>query len=154
MNTFFQKVGVWKVGLLVLTVLLTFCTTSFSQKLSRFVITDNLASSVKFGYGKPKPGPAKSRFVILPEHGTQVLCYADIQSDEQVPELYKLKFTAFKMENGKETWVDDRVFDGKKTSTYALIAFNFFETGKYKIVVTGKDEKEILLSGELEVVKE
>jgi len=136
--------------------LLNFCFAgiSSSQKITKFIITDNLASSVKFGYGKPKPAPPKDHFLIKPERGTQVLCYIDIEQEPQASAPFIYKFSAFKIVNGKDVWVDERVFNGKPTNTYALIAFNFFEEGKYKIVITGKDETQAIAQAELQVAKE
>jgi len=127
-------------------VLLAFCNHSHAQNVSKLTITDNLAASSKFGYGKPKPAPAKDQFEMIEEKGTQVLFYADVTPSESLPEIYKLSFTAYKISSGKDEWVDERTLDLKKTSTYALTAVNFFDSGDYKIVITPSDNKDLILA--------
>jgi hypothetical protein len=126
-----------------------------AQTISKLTITDNLSSSSKFGYGKPKPAAPKSHFVMMEEKGTQVLFYAELLSEELLPDSYNLVFTAFKDFQGKETWVDERVLGVKKSSGYALTAMNFFETGDYKILITVDNNKDkILAEGKFTIGKE
>ncbi len=117
-----------------------------AQTITKLTITDNLSSSSKFGYGKPKPAPAKDQFEMIDEKGTQVLFYTEITPSETLPEMYQLVFTAYKVISGKDEWVDERLLDVKKTSTYALTAVNFFEAGQYKIVITTNEKKENILA--------
>ncbi|HNQ61774.1 MAG TPA: hypothetical protein PKJ62_05240 [Bacteroidia bacterium] len=127
---------------------------SKAQTISKLTITDNLAASSKFGYGKPKPAEPKDEFVMIEDKGTQVLFYADVTPSESLPDAYKLVFTAYKMSSGKDEWVDERLLDVKKTSTYALTAVNFFDTGTYKIVITNNNDKEkILAEGNFKILK-
>lgn len=138
--------------LIVLLILTATC--GIAQTVSKLTITDNLAASSKFGYGKPKPAAAKQVFSILPDKGTQVLFYADLVSSDSLPEEYKLKFTAYKTGGEKEEWVDDRELNVKKTASYSLTAINFFKEGQYKIVVTpANDQQKILASGTFSIIK-
>jgi len=126
-----------------------------AQTISKLTITDNLSSSSKFGYGKPKPAAPKSHFVMMEEKGTQVLFYAELLPEELLPDSYNLVFTAYKDFQGKETWVDERVLGVKKSSGYALTAMNFFETGEYKVFITVDNNKDkILAEGKFTVAKE
>lgn len=126
----------------------------FAQTVTKLTITDNLAASSKFGYGKPKPAAAKEIFTILPDKGTQVLFYADMTPSDSLPEEFRLKFTAYKTESDKEEWIDDRELKVKRTATYALTAINFFNEGNYKIVVTKADVPgSILASGTFTITK-
>lgn len=133
---------------------LSVCTYAKAQTISKLTITDNLASSSKFGYGKPKPAAAKEEFEMIEEKGTQVLFYADVAPSEELPDIYKLLFTAYKINSGKDEWIDERILDVKKTSTYALTAVNFFDSGIYKIVITRNDNKDdILAEGNFTILK-
>ncbi len=128
---------------------------AYSQIVSRMVITDNLSSSSKLTYGKPKPAEAKSEFFITEEKGTQVLIYTDLLNDEVNAETFKLLFTAYKTGKEKEEWVDDRIIDVKKSSSYSLTAFNFFEEGSYRITVCRNESRsKILAEGMFQVKKE
>lgn len=121
---------------------------SKAQNVTKLTITDNLASSSKFGYGKPKPAAPKDHFQILPEKGTQVLFFADLLASDSLPETYQLKFTAYKINGSTEVWVDDRVMNVKKTSSSTLTAINFFEEGNYRINITdNSDPKKVYASG-------
>ncbi|MBK9542514.1 MAG: hypothetical protein IPO49_09375 [Bacteroidetes bacterium] len=126
----------------------------FSQSVAKLTITDNLAASSKFGYGKPKPAAPKDIFTMLPEKGTQVLFYAELIPSDALPDEFRLKFTAYKENSGKEEWVDDRELKVKKTSTYSLAAINFFKEGNYKIVITNADDQtKILATGTFTINK-
>lgn len=125
-----------------------------AQSVSKLTVTDNLAASSKFGYGKPKPAAPKATFTMLPEKGTQVLFYTDLVPSDTLPDEFMLKFTAFKMNGGKDEWVDDRELKVKKMATYSLTAINFFNEGNYKIVVTRADNPQnILASGTFTINK-
>lgn len=127
---------------------------SDAQTISKLTITDNLAAASKFGYGKPKPAPAKDHFEMIEEKGTQVLFFADMTPSETLPETYSLVFTAYNTSSGKDEWVDERLIDLKKTSTYALTAVNFFQSGTYKIIITTNNNKDnILAEGVFTVMK-
>ncbi len=127
-------------------ILIFLCGQSQGQTVVKLTITDNLAASSKFGYGKPKPAPAKDQFEMIEEKGTQVLFYADVTPSESLPDVYRLLFTAYRLNSGKNEWVDERLLDLKKTSTYALTAVNFFDSGDYKIVITSSENKDIVLA--------
>ncbi|TAH43004.1 MAG: hypothetical protein EYC69_04045 [Bacteroidetes bacterium] len=131
---------------LLIVMLLFVCGQSQAQTVAKLTITDNLAASSKFGYGKPKPAPAKDQFEMIEDKGTQVLFYADVTPSETLPDAYRLLFTAYKLSSGKNEWVDERMLDLKKTSTYALTAVNFFDSGDYKIVITSGDNKDVVLA--------
>ena len=130
------------------------CLSSEAQTISKLIITDNLAASSKSGYGKPKPAEPKEEFEMIEAKGTQVLFYAEMTPSETLPEIYKLVFTAYRMNAGKDEWVDERLLDVKRTSTYALTAVNFFDIGTYKIVITNDNDKEkILAEGNFKILK-
>jgi hypothetical protein len=121
---------------------------NYAQEVSRMTITDHFAGSTKVTMGKPKPAPAKDKFVLVSDDkGTQVMIYLDMIPNPQLPNPYILKFTAYKIVNGKNEVVDDRDLPVKNTAGYALSAFNFFEEGNYKIVVTDQSGKNILSEG-------
>lgn len=125
-----------------------------AQSVSKLTVTDNLAASSKFGYGKPKPAAPKASFTMLPEKGTQVLFYTDLVPSDTLPDEFMLKFTAFKLNGDKDEWVDDRELKVKKMATYSLTAINFFNEGNYKIVVTRADNPQnILASGTFTINK-
>ncbi len=144
-----MKPSLFLISLLLLTLSLE------AQTISKLTITDNLSSSSKFGYGKPKPAAPKDHFVMMEERGTQVLFYADMLPEELLPDSYNLVFTAYKEYQGKETWIDERVLAVKKSSAYALTAINFFETGNYKVLITAETNKDkILAEGKFTIGKE
>lgn len=130
----------------VITVLFTvFCLGSTAQEVSKMTLTDHFAGSSKVTMGKPKPGPAKSTYQLLnDEKGTQVMIFVDLIPNESAQDPCVLKFTAYKIVQGKSEYVDDRELPLKSKATYALSAFNFFEEGNYKIVVTDQSGKKNL----------
>lgn len=133
---------------LVFFTLIVISYTSRAQEVARMVITDHLASSNKVSMSKPKPAAAKENFrLVSDEKGTQVMIYLDMIPKENLPDLYVLKFFAFKVVNGKNEPVDDRELPVKKSATFALSAFNFFDEGSYKIIVTDQSEKQNLAEG-------
>ncbi len=140
--------------IILIVTLLLFSLCCEAQTISKLTITDNLAASSKFGYGKPKPAPAKDQFEMVEEKGTQVLFYADIVPSETSTEVFKLLFVAYRTDGGKDEWVDERLLDIKKTSTYALTAVNFFTEGSYKVIVTNNENKnQILAQGNFTILK-
>ena len=128
--------------LLAILLTVTFCS---AQKVSKLTITDNLNANNKFSYGKPKPAAPKDHFYLLTEKGTQVLCYAELNSTDSINLVSQtLKFTAYKTDSGKDEWIDDRVIKVKIGGTYVMTAFNFFYIGNYKIVISPEEGTEIL----------
>lgn len=124
-----------------------------AQTVSKLVVTDNLAASSKFGYGKPKPAAPKEVFTILPEKGTQVLVYTELVPSDELAETYSIWFSVYLVKGGEEKWVDDRVMQVKKTASHTLTAFNLFETGEYSIKVsTHSPPKTFLATGTFKVV--
>ncbi len=137
--------------LLALLLSVTFCS---AQKVSKLIITDNLSTNNKFSYGKPKPAAPKDHFYLLTEKGTQVLCYAELNSTDSINLVSQtLKFTAYKTDSGKDEWIDDRVIKVKIGGTYVMTAFNFFDIGNYKIVITQEEGTEILAQGSFLISK-
>ncbi len=132
----------------IILLFLLLCLSIFSraQTISKLIITDNLSSSSKFGYGKPKPAAPKDQFVMVEEKGTQVLFYAEMLPSDELSDIYKLLFTAYRLNSGTNEWVDERLLEVKKTSTYALTAINFFNEGQYKIVVSTNENKDHILA--------
>ncbi|MCC7232473.1 MAG: hypothetical protein IT242_05975 [Bacteroidia bacterium] len=129
--------------------------TAGAQQVNKLIITDNLSNASKFGYGKPKPAPPRDTFAIMPEKGTQVLVFVDLTPDPSLPEQYKLRFTVYKLSGDQPVWVDDRVMDQKRTSTWCLTAFNLFDTGNYQVVLSPSDDKgKILAHGDFKVIKQ
>lgn len=127
---------------LILILTFTYCS---AQKVSKLTITDNLNANNKFSYGKPKPAAPKDHFYLLSDKGTQVLCYAELNSTDSINLVSQtLKFTAYKTDSGKDEWIDDRVIKVKIGGTYVMTAFNFFDIGNYKIAITQEEGSEIL----------
>ena len=127
--------------------------TVHAQEVKKLIITDNLASANKVSFGKPKPAAPKDQFVLAVEDkGTQVLFYVDLVPNPDI-KPYILKFTAYKTGNGKDELVDEKELPTKNTAGYALMAFNFFETGKYKVIVTDETGKKFYTAGEFSVIK-
>jgi hypothetical protein len=128
--------------------------TAEAQKVSKLTITDNLSTAGRFTLGKAKPAAPKDTFYLLTEKGTQVLFYAELQNTDSISLVHPtLKFTAYKDQNGKSEWVDDRVIDVKKDGTYVMTAFNFFTTGSFKIVITPEESSEVLAQGVFAITK-
>jgi hypothetical protein len=125
----------------------------YAQEVSKLIITDNLAASNKFGYGKPKPSPPKEVFTLIEDKGTQVVFFADVVPSTDLPDKYTLKFTAYKTDSGKDEWVDDREMEMKKTSAYTVIAFNFFEAGHYKMIISSGITQKQLAQGTFTIEK-
>ena len=137
--------------LLAILLTVTFCS---AQKVSKLTITDNLSANNKFSYGKPKPAAPKDHFYLLTEKGTQVLCYAELNSTDSISLVSQtLKFTAYKTDSGKDEWIDDRVIKVKIGGTYVMTAFNFFNVGNYKIVISPEEGTEILAQGSFLISK-
>ena len=137
--------------LLAILLTVTFCS---AQKVSKLTITDNLNANNKFSYGKPKPAAPKDHFYLLTEKGTQVLCYAELNSTDSINLVSQtLKFTAYKTDSGKDEWIDDRVIKVKIGGTYVMTAFNFFYIGNYKIVISPEEGTEILAQGSFLISK-
>lgn len=132
--------------LIFLCLLLSFSDSAKCQTVSKLIITDNLAAQSKFGYGKPKPAAPKDHFIILPDKGTQVLFFAEMDTTKSPEKAYKLKFSAYRTNDNKIEWIDERDVDMKATSSVALSAFNFFDEGNYKIVVTPVSDLKNVLS--------
>lgn len=139
---------------LIVLAFLTLATRSKAQQVSKMIITDRFSGTTKVTMGKPKPAPAKTNFqLVSDEKGTQVMVYVDLVPDENLPDPYILKFFAYKIVNGKSEAVDDRELPTKKSATYALSAFNFFEEGSYKVIVTDQSGKQNLAEGGFTVTR-
>ncbi len=128
--------------------------TAEAQKVSKLTITDNLSPASRFTLGKAKPAAPRDTFYLLTEKGTQVLFYAELQNTDSASLVHPtLKFTAYKDQNGKSEWVDDKVLDVKKDETFVMTAFNFLTTGSFKIVITPVESSEILAQGVFAITK-
>ncbi len=139
---------------LLIVALFFICNPTNGQEIKNLVLTDHLSGSSKLGYGKPKPAPAKENFTLVTEgKGTQVMVFADLIPDENLQDPYILKFIAYKIVNGKDEWIDDRELPTKNTAGYTLTAFNFFEPGTYKIVVTDHTGTKILSQQKFTILK-
>ena len=125
-----------------------------AQKVSKLTITDNLSTAGRFTLGKSKPAAPKDTFYLLTPKGTQVLFYVDLQNTDSASLVNPtLKFTAYKDQNGKFEWVDDRLIDVKKDATFVMTAFNFFTTGSFRITITPEESAEVLAQGFFSIMK-
>lgn len=138
--------------LLLVCVFVTLSVTA--QKITKLTITDNLSASSRFSYGKPKPAAPKDHFYLLTDKGTQVLFFAELSPEDSASTPPRsLRFTAYKTDSGKDVWVDDRTIDVKAGGTYVMTAFNFNETGNFKVVITPEGAETILSQGTFVITK-
>lgn len=133
----------WVTRIIVLLILIFPFGVVSAQKVTSMIITDKMASVSGYS-SKPKPGPAKTTFTLTEEKGATVIVYVTLEPDPELKGDKELIFSAYKDNNGKLEWYDDRIAVLKPTSSFYMVAFNLAEKGRYRMAVADNKNQEIV----------